>query len=327
MRVCQREKNMSKTMNRAVAGVLTVLLAGVAIAQKTGQSSVVDKAAILRELDKLEQANQEKAGAEMKSVGDSLIRALTSKKNMLSLYEDAIFATRFEGTKKDSVEFKKWKSLQDDALKSEDFLAALELHMSYLHLTYLRAHEEKVEKRNEALIQHVLKVWAFDNRHGAHQKISTELLDRPITQGLLAKYFRLGAKLGGPLEGEKPKEQDKTWEWNPANADGMLDKAIFPFLRKNKNPALIPLWDKRIVNETARAKRMGLNNSANQSTQQTLSKLNWQRAADQILLGKEAEGITTMINILRLNTSHPDFSKLVQELRAVLTGGATQSTE
>lgn len=318
---------MKRTMNRAVASVLTVLLAGIAIAQKTAQPGVIDKAAILKELDKLEQAHQEKAGSEMKSVGDSLIKALVNKKNLLNLYEDAVFATRFEGTKKDSVEFKKWKNVQDDALKSEDFLTALELHTGYLHLTYLRAHEEKEVKLNDALMQHVLKVWAFDSKREAHQKISSELMDRPITQGLLAKYFRLGTKLGGPLEGEKPKEQDKTWEWNPANADGMLDKTILPFLRKNKNPALIPLWDKRIVNEIARAKRMALNNSANQITQQTLPRLHWQRAADQVLLGKEAEGISTMISILRQNTTHPDFSKFVQELRAVLTGGAPQATE
>jgi hypothetical protein len=304
-----------------------MLLAGVALAQRTGQPAVIDKAAILKELDKLEQANQEKAGSEMKSVGDSLIKALTNKKNLLSLYEDAIFTTRFEGQKKDNVEFKKWKNSQDDALKSEDFLTALELHADYLHLTYLRAHGEKEEKLTDALMQHVFKVWAFDNRRGAHQKIASELLDRPITQGLLAKYFHLGTKLGGPLEGEKPKDQDKTWEWNPANADGMLDKTILPFLRKNKSPALIALWDKRIAFETARAKRMGLNNGANQNIQQTLSKLNWQRAADQVVLGKEAEGITTMITILRQNTSHPDFSKFVQELRTVLTGGVPQATE
>jgi hypothetical protein len=318
---------MRKTMKRAVASVLTVLLAGVVLAQKTAQPGVIDKGAILKELDKLEQSHQEKVGSEMKSVGDSLVKALVNKKALLNLYEDAVFATRFEGAKKDSAEFKKWKNVQEDVLKSEDFLAALELHVSYLHLTYLRANAEKEVKLNDALMQHVLKAWAFDSRHGAHQKMSTELLDRSITQGLLAKYFHLGPKLGGPQEGEKPKEQDKTWEWNPANADGMLDKTILPFLRKNKNPALITLWDKRITNETLRAKRMTLNNSATQITQQTLPKLHWQRAADQVLLGKEAEGILTMIGILRQNTSHPDFSKFVQELRAILTGENYYPTE
>lgn len=318
---------MRKTMNRATAGVLTVLLAGVCLAQKAAQPPILDKAAILKELDKLEQSHQEKAGFEMKSVGDSLFKALANKKGLLSLYEEAVFATRFEGAKKDNTEFKKWKNVQDDALRSEEFLAALELHTSYLHLTYLRANAEKEAKLNETLLQHVLKVWAFDSKHETRQKLSSELLDRPINQGLLAKYFHLGTKLGGPVEGEKLKEQDKTWEWNAANADGMLDKTILPFLRKNKNPALITLWDKRIANETARAKRMGLSKNANQITQQILPKLNWQRAADLILLGKEAEGITTMIGILRQNTSHPDFSKFVQELRAVLTGETYYPTE
>jgi hypothetical protein len=306
--------------------MLMVLLTGVCLAQKVAQPPL-DKAAILKELDKLEQAHQEKAGAQMRSVGDSLIKALTNKKNLLSLYEEAVFTLRFEGTKKDSVEFKKWKSGQDDALKSEDFLTALELHASYLHLTYLRSCEEKEVKLNEALIQHVFKVWAFDNKRSDHQRLSAELLESPIHQGLLAKYFRLGTKLGGPQEGEKPTEQVKTWEWNPANTDGILDKAILPFLRKSKNPALIPLWDKRIANETARAKRMSLNNTANQITQQTLPKLQWQRAADLVLVGKETEGITIMIGILRQNTSHPDFGKFVQELRAILTGETYYPTE
>ena len=65
---------------------------------------------------------------------------------------------------------------------------------------------------------------------------------------------------------------------------------------------------------------MSLNNTANQITQQTLPKLQWQRAADLVLVGKETEGITIMIGILRQNTSHPDFGKFVQELRAILTG-------
>ena len=311
---------MTKTENRAVASVLTVLLAGAAFAQKAAQPPILDKAAILKELDKLEQAQQEKAGAERKSVGDSLSKALTNKKGLLGLYEEAVFAIRFEGAKKDNTEFKKWKNAQDDVLKSEDFLTALELHAGYLHLTYLRANQEKEDKLNEALLQHVLKVWAYENKRDAHQKMASELLDRPINQGLLAKYFHLGTKLGAPVEGEKLKEQDKTWEWNPANADGMLDKTILPFMRKNKNPNLIRLWDKRIANETARAKRMGLSNSANQITQQILPRLHWRRAADLVLLGKEAEGITTMIGILRQNTTHPDFSKFVQELRAILTG-------
>lgn len=318
---------MNHRFRAGIAGAAAALLAGAALAQQAAQPAALDKATILKELDKLEQSHQEKASAEMKSLGDSLTKALASKKALLDLYEDAVFATRFEGAKKDNADFKKWKNAQDDALKSEDFQAALELHAGYLHLTYLRANGEKEAKLNEALLQHVLKVWAFDSRHDAHLRASSELLDRPITQGLLAKHFHLGSKLGGPQEGEKPKEQDKTWEWNPANADGMLDKTLFPFLRKNKSPVLISLWDKRIVNETARAKRTVLNDKASQITLQTLPRLNWQRAADLVLLGRESEGFSTMLGILRQNTNHPEFGKFAGELRALLTGEAAKAAE
>lgn len=312
---------MIKTVNIAVASLLMLMLADDVLAQKNGQPAPVDKAALLKELDKLEQSHQEKVQTEMKSVGDNLVKSLTSKKNLLSLYEDAIFATRFEGAKKDNSEFKKWKNTQDDVLKSEEFVTALELHANYLLLTYLRANGEKEAKLNEALLQHVFKVWAYDIKHDTRQKMSAELLDRPINQGLLAKYFHLGPKLGGPQEGEKPKDQDKTWEWNPANTDGMLDRTLLPSLRRNKSPNLIVLWDKRIANVTARTKRVTLSTSANQITQQILPRLNWQRAADLVLLGREAEGYTTMIGILRQNTTHPDFAKFIQELRDLLTNG------
>ncbi len=310
-------------MKAGFAGALMALLAGIGMAQQGG----FDKAAMLRELDKLEQSHKDKVTAEQKSVGDGLGKALSSTKSLLDLYEDAVFATKFEGGKKDNTEFKKWKSAQDDTLKADDFQAALALHANYLHLTFLRASGEDEGKLNEALLQHVLKVWAAESKFDLRKRTNAELLDRPVTQGVLARHFHLGQKLGGPQEGEKTKEQDKTWEWSPANTDGMLDRTVFPFLRAKKSPALIQLWDKRIVNETLRAKRQGLNDKATQFTQQTLPKLNWQRARDLVLLGREAEGFSTMIETLRQHTNLAEFDMYAKELRDLLAAGETKSAE
>ena len=102
----------------------------------------------------------------------------------------------------------------------------------------------------------------------------------------------------------------------------MLDKTVFPYLRTIKSPVLILLWDKRISNEAARAKRLGLNDKVNQITQQTLPKLHWQRAHDLVLLGKDMEGYSTMIAILRQNPNLVEFDKFVKELRDLLAGRA-----
>jgi hypothetical protein len=305
-----------KTVKTAFTGVLMALLVGLVMAQQSG----FDKAALLRELVKLEQAHKDKVAAEQKSIGESLGRALNNTKALLDLYEDAVFATKFEGGKKDNTEFKKWKNGQDDILKSEDFQAALTIHAAYLNLTFLRASGEAEGKLIEALLQHVLKVWVSEGKVELHTRATAELLDRPVTLGVLARHYQLGPKLGGPQEGEKPKEQDKTWEWLPANTDGMLDKTILPFLRKTKSPMLITLWDKRIANQTARAKRAGLNVAAPKFIQQTLSKLYWQRACDLVLVGKEAEGFSTMIGILRQNANLAEFPKYAAELRNLLAG-------
>ena len=307
-----------------LACVLVTVLAGGAAAQQ----AVFDKASILKELDRLEQTHRDKVASEQKNVSDTLVKAVSNPKLLVDLYEEAVFATKFEGGKKDNAEFKKWKNAQDDALKSNDFQAALVLHANYLYLTFLRASGESEGKLAEALVQHVLKVWAAESKYELHTRATVELLDRPVTQGALARHFQLGPKLGGPQDGEKPKEQDKTWEWLAANTDGMLDRTVFPFLRKNKSPLLLTLWDKRIASETARAKQPGLSVKTAQFTQQTLPKLNWYRACDLVLLGKETEGFSTMIGILRQNAAHlADFDKYVKELRSLLTGGESTSAE
>lgn len=312
-------------MNVVKVGVtwtLATLLAGAGLAQQ----AAFDKAAILKELDRLEQAHREKSAAEQKSTAESLVKALSNTKVLLDLYEEAVFATKFEGWKKETAEFKKWKNAQDDTLKSDDFQAALAIHANYLYLTFLRATGENEAKLVEALLQHVAKVWAAEAKREIHTRATADLLERPVTQGVLARHLQLGPKLGGPQEGEKPKEQDKTWEWLAANTDGMLDKTVFPFLRKNKSPLLLTVWDKRITTATARAKQAGMNLKSAQFTQQTLPKLNWRRACDQVLLGKETEGFSTMIGILRQNPGLPEFDKHVQELRSLLGGGETAPT-
>lgn len=296
------------------------LLAGTAMAQQ----GVFDKAALLKELDKLEQSHREKVTGEQKSIEGDLMKALSNAKALLELYEGAVFATKFEGEKKDNVEFRKWKNSQEDVLKADDFQAALALHANYLHLTLLRASGEEEAKLNEALVQHVFKVWVSEGKFDLHKRSNAELLDRPVNQGALARRFQLGPKLGGPQDGEKLREQDKTWEWLPANTDGMLDKSVFPYLRTTKSTMLIPLWDRRISNETARAKRSGLNDKATQITQQTLPKLHWQRAHDLVLLGRDTEGYSTMIGILRQNANLAEFDKYVKELRDLLAGGEAQ---
>ncbi len=105
----------------------------------------------------------------------------------------------------------------------------------------------------------------------------------------------------------------------------LLDKTVFPFLRRNKSPMLMTLWDKRIANETARAKRSGVNVMSPKFTQQILPKLQWPRACDQVLMGNEAEGFAAMVGILRQSANLAEFDTYAKELRALLAGEETKS--
>lgn len=299
-----------KTMKTGLTGIFLALLAGMAMAQSGG----FDRVAVLKELDKLEQSHKEKVTSERKNIGESLGKALSNTKALLEMYMEAVFATQFEGGKKDNAAFRKWKNEHEAMLKSDDFQAALAIHANYLYLTLLRAAGEEEGKLNEALVQHVRKVWIAESTFDFHKRMNAELLDRSVMQGVLAHRYQIGQKLVGSQDGEK------AWEWQPANTDGMLDKTVFPFLRTKKNFALVALWEKRIANEAARVKRLGLNDKSFQFAQQTLPKLQWQRARDLVLLGKEAEGFSTMIEILRQYANHAEFGNYARELRDLMAG-------
>lgn len=281
-----------------------------------------DAAAILRELDRLDGVHKEQVAVEHRNVGDDLRKALLNPKILIDLYEEAVFSTRFDGAKKDSAEFRKWKTSQQATHKDDDFQAALLIHAHYLNLTLLRASGAAPVDLNEALVQHVRRVWSMEARFDLAKKQNAELLERPVTQGVIARRYGLGQKLGGPQADGKIPDRDKSWEWLSANTDGMLDKTVFPFLRDQRAPLAIALWDERINNEAARAKRTGLNDRIALFTQQTLSRLLWRRAGDLVLLDRRPEGCLAMLEILRQNLNHPDFERNVQELRKLLTGGA-----
>lgn len=46
---------------------------------------------------------------------------------------------------------------------------------------------------------------------------------------------------------------DNGWEIVAGNADGMIEKAVLPELRKTKAPAVLTYWDNRIRREQEKA--------------------------------------------------------------------------
>ncbi|MDX9868420.1 MAG: hypothetical protein RBT78_10875 [Kiritimatiellia bacterium] len=294
------------------AACAAALLCAAAAAQQPG-TAPFDRSALLRELETLERSHREKVTAEQKTIGLALGKALSNTRELLDLYAEAVFATRFEGAKKGNAEFRKWKNGQDDLFKDDDFHAALTIHANHLYLTFLRATGEEPRKVNEALLQHVGRVWAAEAKHDLRKRAFADLLDRPVTQGVLARHLQFASKLPA-LD-----EQDKGWELLAAHTDGMLEKTLLPYLRTLRTPLLIQLWDKRIECETARARRSGLQDRLGQFTRQTLPRLQWRRARDLILLGRDAEGFTLMIGLLRQNANPADFALFAKDLRELLT--------
>lgn len=295
---------------RTTTRLIILLLTNCALVSSGwAQQPGFDPAAILRELDQLEQRHLSKLTADQQQIAKTLAGALANPRSLIDLYAETVFAAQFDGAKKATSEFRRWKNSQEDLFKSEPFQHALGLHVHYLYLTFLRACGEPEEKIHEQLLQHVARVWNAQNACALHNRQTAELLDRPVTHGLLAKQLQIRQKLPG-LD-----EEDKRWEWLPANSDGMLEKTLLPYLRARKSPMLIQIWDKRIEQDAASVKKTGLHDRISRFTQQTLPGMQWQRARDLILLGKDAEGLSIMIAILRQHAALPGFLSYAAELR------------
>lgn len=286
-------------------------------AQQSTPPVATDRSTMIKELEQLESRHLNKLNVDQQVIGDALKKALTSSRDLIELYAETVFIKRYEGAKKATSEFKKWKNSQEDIFKTDSFQTALSLHANYLYLTFLRAMGESEQKVNERLLHHIDQIWKAEDACDLRTRHTQDLLDRPVTQGLLAQRFQFKQKF------TCINEQDKTWEWLPINTDGMLDKTLFPFLRTLKSPMLIQIWDKRIEHEATGAKRSGLNDRLAHFTDQKLPQLQWQRARDLILIEKEPEGLLIMIGILRQHTNLPDFLAYANELRERLTKNQT----
>ena len=106
----------------------------------------------------------------------------------------------------------------------------------------------------------------------------------------------------------------------PPETSGTVHRASVSNIKVNNSQI-----DERLANETARAKRAGINVLTPKFTQQTLARLNWGRASDLVRLGHEAEGFTALIGILRQTTSPAEFDKYAKELRDLLAPAATNA--
>jgi hypothetical protein len=312
--------------------LLPVLLAGAAPLLGFAQQDAppVNIQAILQELARIEESQKNAVVSARQSAIAQIRAAAASPSAATDLYERAVEATQFEGTKNKGAAFADWKASRAPVLRNRELQTALLLHLRYLALSLERKVSEKPDSfvapslsyaRDLAAAEgQFLKVLeALQNPTGSDRdqqnidrealKMKDEFLGKALGDSVFVRWLRLGPEL--------PKGDN--WELTPGNLSGILEKNVRVPLRAAKNPELLSTYEMELQVLADRASLSRREHEANEFNTVVRPRVQLARANDMIDLGQKNRGIAEIFLMVKTYPQHPDFGKWVKRLRELLT--------
>jgi len=282
-------------------------------AQQDGPS--VDAAQILRELDAIE-TKQKQTLQTAKQQAINLLRPGAAGGSAASgLYESAIEATQFQGLKDKVPAFIEWKKKNTELLRSREMQAALGMHLQYLVMSLERGSAPDAAPFAIPSMQYVgelVKAKALLQKQEKPPKEPKELLDKSLNDSVFVRWLNLGPWLPAA----------SSWELNPGNISGILDKNVRPVWREAKDVRLLESWDFQMQAEADRITTGRLDHEADQFNTVTRPKLQFSRANDMAQLGMQNRAVAEIVGLVRTYPQHPDFASWVKKLREMLKSSA-----
>ena len=217
-------------------------------------------------------------------------------------YINAVEEVHFRG-RKDKVEaFQDWKKKNSENLRSKDMQTALLFHLRYLTLALQRKGLEKPESllpATTAYLNDLIKEGPADQQG---------LLGKPLGQSVFAQWLQLAEWL----------PDDQTWESQPGDIAGILEKNIRPILRDSKSPQLLHTWDLQMKVEADAITSGRLAHKADIFNNVTRQRLIFLRAQDMIELGQPNRALGEMLVLVKTYPEHPDFQAWMTRIRELI---------
>lgn len=294
--------------------------------------------AILRDLDQIELQQKQAVLSARQAAVNQIKAAAGNGATAADLFEKAIEATQFEGTRNKGGAYADWKSSKAELLRAKEVQTALTMHLRYLALSLERKGSDKPELFAPPSVAFVQELAAADplfiktaqsvaqpansDRDREQQaldkeaiKLKDELLNKSLNESIFVKWLRLGSAL--------PKGED--WELTPGNLSGILEKNVRPVLRSAKNPQLFATYELELKVLADRVTASRRDHDATEFNTVTRPRLQLARANDMADLGQKNRAITEIYSMVKTYPQHPDFSKWVQRLRELLAKPETES--
>jgi hypothetical protein len=242
-------------------------------------------------------------------------RGADSASEALTLYENTINATEFEGRKRDSQEFRNWKEKHEDRLKNRDFQSSVQLHLQYLGLLLQQALDDSnKEKDPKEPVNPALRAgWLAyfdtlkqnDTAFRDNPKMFEELIFKndAVPNSPFVKLYQL-ERFGKAFN-------DRT---KPGDINDVSDKWIFPLLRKSKDRIILNLWDTRISLAKEDSERPGTDDAKIRFENLAGPALRWRRAKDLLTFDQPAAW-AEMLVLVKTYKTHPNADEWITELR------------
>lgn len=292
----------------------------------------VNAEAILRELEQIEQKQKQELISSRQMAVNQVKAAAASGSAAADLYERAVEAIQFEGTKNKGAAYADWKSSKAPMLRTNEGQAALTLHLRYLALSLERKGSDKPDlfvqpsltyardlaATDATFIKQALSVTqqAGSDRDRERQavdreaiKLKDDLLNKSLNDSVFVKWLRLGSSL--------PKGED--WELTPGNLSGILEKNVRTPLRAAKNPVLLVTYEQEMQFLADRVSSSRREHDATDFNTLVRPRIQLARADDMAALGQKNRAVNEIFMLVKTYPQHPDFSKWLARLRELLT--------
>jgi hypothetical protein len=270
------------------------------------------------------------------SAAQTFASAAVDPKAAVELYLKCVKVVDYDREGRPESDFKGWKDAQSDRITQPEFVASLQLQLSYLALSCKAAESEDKTAVFNALLAHVDGLSRL-----------TEMPSGGITQSVansvFAKTYYLENLLG----------KNDEWESVPINIAGIYSRTILPYLRKENPAALMNAWDKRIdqqtrfvmmLEEQKEKELRGMNrdeerrtrnaqsnqggamkdHSKEEFTNHTLPRLQWGKLKDMFLFVDQVSGAKAMLDFVEANLNHEygeefysEFEQLIESAEPV----------
>lgn len=303
--------------------LLSALLASFICA---GVLPAADPGQIRQELEYLLKQRRELRERAREEMAAMFEKAAESRGAAMNLYDEAIKETLFTGKSGQLQDMVEWRRKNDAWLRSQEFDAALKLHLKYLAMTIKRAGSDQPDRFVALSIKYLEELLAAEKRYLADQgkapKEQTDLLGAPLTISPIVRQHQLAPFLTG-LAG-------KEWEMVPGNVEGILNNNIRRVLREADSPLLLETWDYQVRYEQERSTADRLRLTTAEFENLRLPTLNALKAEDMIQLGQPQEALEVYLKLIRNYANHPGFEAWVDKALGLLppdSGSAAGATE